>query len=396
MDTVFEFLLENINLLFAGVALFLAVLLSKEIKDRTRIYFYIIIGVSIFLSISVHMEAKLSGIGYSTSEAVSKYNKYGGDNMRKTLSFINYCLRPTLVLLFIQLAAKSKWNWILVGLVALTVPIYVQTYFNNLTFVIYENSWKAGKVLFFRYYSPLLCFVLLIYAAVVLTIKYYRSGTRNILLAGIIFFFTIFSSVAEMYYDTENLSTTIVLACLIYFLFIYIGAVERNRNDMIRTNNTDILTGLGNERAYYEYLIKIEKKQVELNKYAVVVMDLNGLKHTDDTLGHRYGCQLIIEFGHQLPSIFEHSRLFHTGGDEFVAICANEDYENLPTLLNKFEERFAYQEIIFEEQTLVLSVAIGSAKHLSNTSYNEVFQRADENMYKNKEKIKEKYNIVSR
>jgi diguanylate cyclase (GGDEF)-like protein len=88
--------------------------------------------------------------------------------------------------------------------------------------------------------------------------------------------------------------------------------------------------------------------------------------------------------------------LFHTGGDEFVAICANEDYENLPTLLNKFEERFAYQEIIFEEQTLVLSVAIGSAKHLSNTSYNEVFQRADENMYKNKEKIKEKYNIVSR
>jgi diguanylate cyclase (GGDEF)-like protein len=143
-------------------------------------------------------------------------------------------------------------------------------------------------------------------------------------------------------------------------------------------------------------LVLVDTTGVELNKYAVVVMDLNGLKHTDDTLGHRYGCQLIIEFGHQLPSIFEHSRLFHTGGDEFVAICANEDYENLPTLLNKFEERFAYQEIIFEEQTLVLSVAIGSAKHLSNTSYNEVFQRADENMYKNKEKIKEKYNIVSR
>ncbi|MCR4798749.1 MAG: diguanylate cyclase, partial [Lachnospiraceae bacterium] len=59
--------------------------------------------------------------------------------------------------------------------------------------------------------------------------------------------------------------------------------------------NTDSMTGVGNKHAYsdQETFINNQIQERNLQQLAVVVGDINGLKHVNDTYGHAAGDQLI-------------------------------------------------------------------------------------------------------
>ncbi len=171
----------------------------------------------------------------------------------------------------------------------------------------------------------------------------------------------------------------------------------RQREYLKRISYTDQLTGLGNETAYYKM---IEELTTEINKntanFGIVVLDLNNLKHTNDQYGHRFGCHLVVTCGHILPSIFPSSKHYHIGGDEFVVIVTGDDLLHIEDRLLDFEKKLDYTKVEFEDHELLLSVAKGYAFHKGSDTYNETFQIADMDMYKNKELMKEKYNIAIR
>ena len=125
-------------------------------------------------------------------------------------------------------------------------------------------------------------------------------------------------------------------------------------------------------------------------------MDVNNLKVTNDTYGHRYGCHLIVRTGHTLPEVFKTSKLFHIGGDEFLAILTGEDYENFEEVIKKFDETFKYSHIEHEGKDLIFSVARGFAKYQEGNQYKDVLQKADAMMYLNKAEIKSTYNMKGR
>ena len=160
--------------------------------------------------------------------------------------------------------------------------------------------------------------------------------------------------------------------------------------------NMDVLTGLKNENAYYKYLDDIDFKCAEKEfDYAVIVMDVNGLKHVDDTYGHRFGAHLISKAGKILPTVFKNCDIFHTGGDEFVCVITTE-FDNLEEFLEDFGNTLEYQIITYENVDLVLSLARGFAIHKKGEKYNDTYQRADREMYVNKEHVKAKHNIKGR
>lgn len=160
----------------------------------------------------------------------------------------------------------------------------------------------------------------------------------------------------------------------------------------------DDLTGLLNERSYLKEIEDLDKfiEEGKINEYAVILMDLNNIKATNDTYGHRYGCHLIVRCGHMLPQYFKSSRLFHIGGDEFVAIVYGEDYQHLDEILKIYEEKLTYSLIEFEGRELIFSLAHGVAKYESGLKYKNVLQKADNAMYLNKKEIKEKYGMKGR
>lgn len=161
---------------------------------------------------------------------------------------------------------------------------------------------------------------------------------------------------------------------------------------------TDELTGLLNERSYIskteEIADKIQKEEME--DFAVVLMDVNNLKNTNDQFGHRFGCHLVIKCGHDLPSIFKTSKLFHIGGDEFLAIVLGDDYLHFDEKMKEFDEKMTYSLIKYEGKELIFSVARGFSKYQKGDQFKTVLQRADKEMYKNKAQVKEKYHIGGR
>ncbi|MDD6991507.1 MAG: diguanylate cyclase [Oscillospiraceae bacterium] len=151
---------------------------------------------------------------------------------------------------------------------------------------------------------------------------------------------------------------------------------------------TDALTGIGNKTSYLEMTKNIQNnKHDNFNEYAVVALDLNLLKKTNDTYGHECGDILLREASRYICQIFEHSPVYRTGGDEFVVILYSDDYRRREELLSRFEKGLNYP--IEGIPSTNLSIAFGMAEHSSdNPDYESVFELADERMYRKKAEMK--------
>ena len=192
-----------------------------------------------------------------------------------------------------------------------------------------------------------------------------------------------------------NLIIFVIMTIIMSFRHYSVRIKEAKQRDYLKKlSYTDSLTGLGNETAYYKEIDEINKKITEDNiSFGVCVMDLNNVKATNDMYGHRYGCHLIVTGGLELPKLFKTSKLFHIGGDEFVAIVYDSDLDNIDKITEDFENDLDYKEIEFEDHKLILSVSMGFFKYEKGMKYKDVFQKADMNMYLVKRQMKEKYHL---
>jgi len=153
----------------------------------------------------------------------------------------------------------------------------------------------------------------------------------------------------------------------------------------------DSLTNIKNTTAYSE-MIKELNDGIGLNNslFGVLVADINNLKITNDNYGHDIGNELIIRTSKLLTETFKDSPVFRVGGDEFVVILQNMDFVNHLSLLEKFDELCSKEVITVGEEKLYVSVAKGVASYNPETdkAYKDVFARADQAMYNNKEEMK--------
>ena len=203
-------------------------------------------------------------------------------------------------------------------------------------------------------------------------------------------------------YRAENITTF-----LIYIVVILLIAGEhfgitindyRIEKELEHLTYHDGLTGLLNERSYLKEIEEVDRfiEQNKLKEYAIILMDVNNIKVTNDTYGHRYGCHLIVRCGKMIPEFFKTSKMFHLGGDEFVIIVYGDDYKHLDEILEAYEEKLSYSLIQHEGVELIFSVAYGYARYESGMKYKDVLQKADNAMYENKKAVKAKYGLKQR
>ena len=150
---------------------------------------------------------------------------------------------------------------------------------------------------------------------------------------------------------------------------------------------TDPMTGVKSKHAFLlsekQYNAEIEEGTVE--DFAVVVCDVNGLKMINDTLGHKAGDEYIMSATRMVCDIFQHSTVFRTGGDEFVIILSGRDYIIRKELLLALHDR-SVDHISTKE--VVISGGLSDYQAGQDTSFHEVFERADARMYEEKKLLK--------
>ena len=153
----------------------------------------------------------------------------------------------------------------------------------------------------------------------------------------------------------------------------------------------DPLTGVKSKAAYDEEINKIDDNiKNGFHQFGVMMLDINGLKGVNDQYGHEVGNTYIINCCKLICSVFKHSPVFRIGGDEFIALLMGEDLLNVDRLLEKFYTRMAQMQEKATCPEEKVSVAAGYAvfDEDGDSSFEDVFVRADETMYKKKADMK--------
>lgn len=113
---------------------------------------------------------------------------------------------------------------------------------------------------------------------------------------------------------------------------------KKREERLLKMSNTDGLTGLNNRRCYEEH-VRALGGVPDSQKFAIVSLDVNGLKHVNDTMGHDAGDELIMGAAYCMQMTFgSYGEVYRMGGDEFEVIVEMDPSE-LTEAFSKFETR---------------------------------------------------------
>ena len=175
-------------------------------------------------------------------------------------------------------------------------------------------------------------------------------------------------------------------------LFLFLSISDKRNTEIDEEACTDSLTGLGNTKAYQKKISALEEyeNQKKTGNYAVVVMDVNNLKITNDQFGHEVGNKLITATAECISECFKDCSAFRIGGDEFVAVIEGELFDERDRIFRCFADKAASYYIPVSSGKIKLQVAAGMAEFIygNNLSYIETFRSADKAMYEDKYKAK--------
>ncbi|HKL42791.1 MAG TPA: HD domain-containing phosphohydrolase [Clostridia bacterium] len=155
---------------------------------------------------------------------------------------------------------------------------------------------------------------------------------------------------------------------------------KKEQKKIIDLSYKDQLTGLYNRRYLEEYMHTINSK--EFLPVALLMIDVNGLKLTNDAFGHLIGDKLLKAIAYRLKKVSpKDSLLFRIGGDEFVVIIRNYNYKQSVKLVDKIHETVEKIEL----DNIIVSVSIGyKTRELMETPMRDIFIEAENHLYRKK------------
>ncbi len=169
-------------------------------------------------------------------------------------------------------------------------------------------------------------------------------------------------------------------------------ATQQKNMEMSILAMKDPLTGIRNKTGYDREIQRLKHEMDEgVISFGIAMIDLNYLKKINDTYGHDKGNIAIVNLSKIVCSVFEHSPVFRIGGDEFVVILRGNDLDNIENLVTDFNGKIqSLQQQDGLEYWEKVSAAIGYAIYdvEIDFTYEELFKRADADMYKNKKAMK--------
>jgi diguanylate cyclase (GGDEF)-like protein len=155
-----------------------------------------------------------------------------------------------------------------------------------------------------------------------------------------------------------------------------------------KTARTDLMTGLGNRRAFEADIAEFEHMitQGVFSDILVTVIDLDGLKQVNDRHGHAEGDYLIQTFSSGIKeSLRINDRAYRIGGDEFVVLSplsAKPDFAKIKDRIAKVVEDVR-KETGYGEAGASVGIAVLSAAEFS---MQQALRLADKRMYDDKKK----------
>lgn len=161
----------------------------------------------------------------------------------------------------------------------------------------------------------------------------------------------------------------------------------RIREEILKFSERDAMTGLYNRRGMNAYIRDIFSKAEFGDNIVVFVIDMDGLKHINDTYGHSEGDYGINSVAAAVSSITRNNEIcVRAGGDEFFLIGVGK-YSSIDLVIRTERLYLALTEINKSSgKPYEISASVGTSMRLYTPDLNidDLLEEADANMYKNK------------
>ena len=273
------------------------------------------------------------------------------------------------VSLYFHFAMKISGNhMIFLGLFAIFLGLWKITDLASLSMLLPEDSMAIGCIRVASLFLSGPC--LMLYCTTLFTEK---GRLPMILLAGImldlLFFFR----------SSTGLFSFTIGGLMIYTLIVFTGSIR----NAARKAYTDVCTGLVNRIRWNEMM---SSDTAIADPYCFMMIDLNGLKRVNDTLGHEAGDQMIFRLASLLRSTLPRSSMIcRWGGDEFAVLLYD---VTRPMLDRHIEDLFAAGDKYNRSHPeLPIHFSLGAVLSTDHPSLSktDLFRLADEEMYHDKQ-----------
>jgi len=153
------------------------------------------------------------------------------------------------------------------------------------------------------------------------------------------------------------------------------------------------LTHLPNRR---KLLSDISKSKEELKDTSLLFIDLDRFKLVNDTLGHNYGDELLINVAQRLLTFQnEYLNVYHLGGDEFITLIHKGEQEYIENAVVEIITLLKEPYLIFGKE-INLTTSIGVCRYPEHTdNHDDLIKLADTALYHAKSDGKNTYKFFS-
>lgn len=183
--------------------------------------------------------------------------------------------------------------------------------------------------------------------------------------------------------------TSVVVMIRVLLLWCTLGAVvsvtihglrdglEGAHMELAAKARTDPLTGIANRRGLAEAIPARRGRR----SFALLCLDVDGLKALNDSRGHGAGDELLIAVAQACQRVARPSDVVaRLGGDEFAIFIADADEREAMLVASRVAD--AIRAIRLDEGRA--SASIGAASGSGDAQWEDVLRKADARMYENK------------
>ena len=192
----------------------------------------------------------------------------------------------------------------------------------------------------------------------------------------------------------QDLGKYLASGVFIFYLLVMSDTIK-SINDLLEEKNKSLIY---KQLAYEDYLTKgwnrtAFEQDIEnlINKgtvFRLVLLDLNHLKHINDTYGHVEGDFAIIESYNSIrTNSANEGKSYRISGDEFACIL----YDTSDEIFEQFKENInKYLQESSKAKPYNIVLALGTKIYNDNENFTDFYRQVDIEMYKHKKILKEK------
>lgn len=337
--------------------------LRNPVIDRHRTkYFIIVSSLTIIMLLIEVIETYV--IGRNSIELISFHKII----VITGLIITNFI---TLILLGLNDNGKfSKEKFLLIPFIA-NIIINIATYWTGWIFYIdAQGQYFRGNYFIVQLSINIFYYILMIIAIFINDSDYDKDDVQ--FLSSIFALPVIATTIQIAFPEYYLIWVTAALSLMLYYIFL--------RELQFKF---DLTSGIRNRRAFMNKMIQINKSK---KNAALVVLDLNDLKKTNDCYGHDKGDEVIHNSAQALQESFKNLGIaYRIGGDEFSVLCINASKLQVETSLIKLEKLLEEHN---SNNDAKIIFAYGYDFYTDVKDVFEVFEEADKKMYQHKAKIK--------